>query len=501
MTISAELRARIRRLFYAEHWPVGTIVAQLGVHPDTVKRAIETERFVSRGRARPSDFDAHVDFVRDVLTQYPTLTGSRVWQMLRARGYPGSAIQVRRKIRALGLRPKPRSEAYFRLSVLPGEQGQVDWGHFGELQVGNARRKLSLFVVTLSWSRAFHVHFSFDQSASSVARGHVAAFEAFGGVPRNLLYDNMKTAVIERAGDAIRFHPGLLELSAHYLFEPHACTPRRANEKGRVERRIGDLRRSFFAARRFCDLADLRAQFRRWRDEVAYQRPCPADRTLTVADALRRERDALLPLAAEPFCSDEIRTVVANKQPYIAFDGNLYSIPYQLVSVQLTLVASDEVVRLVTDQQVVASHARRWGRGEVSEERDHLRGLGRTKRAARAQASRALLIDAVPGAQALFTELARRDERLGPQTAQLLALVERYGAQQVGDAITEAIERGTPRAASVALIVERAARATGQAPRVPTRISDRPDIQDLRVSTHSLEDYDALAEDSEPDPL
>jgi transposase len=124
--------------------------------------------------------------------------------MVRQRGYPGAVGQVRRAVRLL--RPAPKAAAYLRLHLLPGEQGQADWGSFGTITIGRATRRLSAFVLVLSWSRALHAVCLLDQSLESFLRGHVEAFGALHGVPRILLYDNMKSAVLERQGEAIRFH-------------------------------------------------------------------------------------------------------------------------------------------------------------------------------------------------------------------------------------------------------------------------------------------------------
>jgi len=125
--------------------------------------------------------------------------------MLRARDYPGSVVQLRRYVRTV--RPTAATEAYLRLDTLPGEQAQVDWGHFGTLLVGRARRALSCFVFVLAWSRACSARFALDQTLESFLRGHVEAFAALQGVPRTILYDNLKSVVLERVGDHIRFHP------------------------------------------------------------------------------------------------------------------------------------------------------------------------------------------------------------------------------------------------------------------------------------------------------
>ena len=234
--ISPEQVAEIRRLFYAEHWKVGTIASQLGVHPDAVRKALATDRFNRIQRLRPTKLDPYIDFIEQTLKRYPRLRATRIYQMIRERGYHGSVVQLRRLVRRL--RPAPQREAFLCLRSFAGEQGQVDWAHFGEVPIGQARRRLSCFVLTLSYSRALALEFFFDQSLENFLRGHVRAFAELGGVPRVLLYDNLRSAVLARRGDIVQFHPRLLELCAHYHFEPRPCNVRRGNEKGASSERF-----------------------------------------------------------------------------------------------------------------------------------------------------------------------------------------------------------------------------------------------------------------------
>jgi transposase len=211
--ISPETRAQIRRYFYAEHWKVGTIASELGVHPDAVRNAIEAERFKSAQPLRVSLVDPYSEFIRLTLDQHPRLRATRIYQMIRDRGYRGSIGQLRRAVS--GWRPLSR-EPFLKLQMFPGEQAQVDWAHFGHVRVGRAKRALSCFVMTLSYSRALYLEFFFDQTMENFLRGHVHAFQAWSGQPRVILYDNLKSAVLERRGNQILFHPRLLELSGHY---------------------------------------------------------------------------------------------------------------------------------------------------------------------------------------------------------------------------------------------------------------------------------------------
>jgi transposase len=488
--IPPEQRAEIRRLYYAEHWRIGTIATTLGVHHDTVRHAIE--RFIRPGaQIRPTTLDPYKPVLLATLEQYPRLRATRLYAMIRERGFAGSAVQVRRWVRTV--RPAARAEAYLRLDTLPGEQGQVDWGNFGPLPIGRGRRMLSCFVLVLSWSRAVYARFALDQTLESFLRGHVDAFAALGGAPRTILYDNLKSVVLDRAGDHIRFHPRMLELAGHYHFAPQPCAPYRGNEKGKVERTIQYLRHSFFAARRFSGLDDLNAQLGRWIAEVAHARPLPGGaRDRLVREALAEEQPRLLPLPAHPFACDVVRPAVSGKTPYIRFDGNDYSIPHILVRRPLTLVATETVGRLLDGVTEVARHARSYDRGQRVEEPAHLAALAREKRHAHDLRGRDRLRATCAYADALLDALARRGEPLAPHTTLLLRLLDQYGAAALDWALTEALARGAVSAPSVAHLLDQRARARRQPPPLSVVLPADPRVRDLRVTPHPLTAYDAL---------
>ncbi len=244
MAISPELEAQILRYFHVEKWLPGTIARQLGVHHSTVDRVLCQAGLPKASRPhRPSLIDPYLPFVLETLEQFPTLTASRLYAMVCERGYTGGPDHFRHLV-ALHRPPSP-AEAYLRLRTLPGEQGQVDWAHFGTITIGKAVRALMAFVILLSFSRWIFLRFFLDARMSNFLRGHEAAFRAWGGLPRVLLYDNLKSAVLERRGEAIRFHPTLLDFSAHYRFEPRPVAVARGNEKGRVERAIRYVRVPF----------------------------------------------------------------------------------------------------------------------------------------------------------------------------------------------------------------------------------------------------------------
>jgi transposase len=485
--ITPETRVQIRRYLYAEHWKIGTIAESLNVHPDTVRRAIEVERFQHTEPLRPSIVDPYLPFVRETLEQHPRLRATRLYRMIRDRGYSGSVEQLRRVVARL--RPQPH-EAFLRLQVFPAEQGQLDWAYFGSVMVGRARRQLSCFVMTLSWSRALYLEFFFDQTTENFLRGHVRAFQGWSGAPRIILYDNLKSAVLERRGDQIHFNPRLLELAADYHFAPRPCQVRAGNQKGRVERAIRYVRDSFWAGRVFTTLAECNRQALAWRDEVAHQRPWPDDSARTVAQAFAEEQPRLLPLPLHPFNTDRIEPVRSRKTIYVHFDLNDYSIPPEAVGRPLTLVASDCDVRVLDGVAEIARHPRSYDRQKSVLDPAHEEALLRTKRKALPQTRAGRLALAVPESEDLLERAFAQGESAASHTSQLLRLLDLYGVAALRRAIREALERNTPRASSVAFLLRRAPRST---PLPALDLSRHPEAQALDVRPHDLETYDELA--------
>jgi len=171
------------------------------------------------------------------------------------------------------------------------------------------------FVMVLSWSRQIFLQFYLNQQMENFLRGPVAAFDVWQGLPKALLYDNLKSAVLERQGQAIRFNPTLRGLASHYHFEPRAAAPARGNEKGRVERAIRYLRDNFFAGRHFQSLDDLNSQATDWCQGVSADRRCPENTDLTVKEAFLQEQPRLIALPDNPFDTREQKQVKAQKNP------------------------------------------------------------------------------------------------------------------------------------------------------------------------------------------
>jgi transposase len=489
--IAADLEAEILRLHHAEHWPIGTIAHQLGLHHSTVRRVL-AQAGIAAGRqsARRSIADPYLDFIGQTLEQYPRLTAARLFAMVQGRGYGGGPDHFRSVVARM--RPRRPAEAYLRLRTLPGEQAQVDWGHFGKLTVGRAQRPLMAFVMVLSYSRHVFVRFFAAAAMAEFLRGHVEAFEYFGGTARTLLYDNLKSAVLERRGDAVRFNPVVLDLASHYRFQPRPCAPARGNQKGRVERAIGFIRTGFFAARSFTDIDDLNHQAHAWSTGPAAERRWPDNRDQSVAEAFAEEQPRLLALPANPFPTEERVEVRVGKTPYVRFDRNDYSVPHRHARATLVVMASPGRVRVLDGQEVVATHARSLDRDQQIEDPAHLQALVEYKRQARGQRGIDRLYHAAPTTQALFTELAERRANFGAATSALVRLLDLYGATELEAAVGEAIQRGAPHVGAVRQILDHRRSAQGRPPALGAAIGSDPRIRDLVVKPHNLTDYDRI---------
>jgi len=357
------------------------------------------------------------------------------------------------------------------------------------------------FVMVLSYSRRIFLHFSLNARMDSFLRGHVLAFAAFGGVARVLLYDNLKSAVLERvdhaSGCAIRLHPELLAFATAHRYEPRPVAVARGNEKGRVERSIRYIRDNFFAARAFTDLDDLNAQALAWCEGAACDRRWPEDDRLTVRQALATERASLMSLPETDYPVAERLEVHAGKTPYVRFDLNDYSIPHTHVRRTLTVLADPERVRVLDGATVLATHRRSWDRRAQIEQEAHVQALLDHKRGARAHRATDRLTQAVPGVAELLARAAARGHNLGSVTLGLSKLLDRYGATPMQAAVAEALVRDVPHPNAVRLALERAREVSQMPPPVDTPLSERARALDVTVHAHALDAYDALRPGSE----
>ena len=346
------------------------------------------------------------------------------------------------------------------------------------------------FVAVLSYSRRVFLRFCLNARMDSFLRGHVEAFSAFGGLARTLLYDNLKSVVLERVGDTIRFNPEFLAFAKHYRFEPRPVAVARGNQKGRVERQIDFIRKSFFAARKFVDVADLNAQAVAWCEGRAFDRPWPQDDSLSVRQAFAVEQPRLLGLPATGYPLGQRLDVAVAKTPYVRFDWNDYTVPHTHVRRTLSVLADEQQVRIFDGVTELARHPRSFDRHQVIEDPQHLQALVEYKRRARAHRGCDALAQVAPASTALLQLAATRGYGLGGITAELLRLLDQYGAPALQTAMLEAVRRDVPHPNAVRLALERAREQAARPPALALALPEHVRRRDAPMRMQSLASYD-----------
>jgi hypothetical protein len=271
---------------------------------------------------------------------------------------------------------------------------------------------------------------------------------------------------------------------------------RAGNQKGRVERAIRYVRDSFWAGRTFTTLAECNRQAWLWRDQVAHQRRWPGGDDRTVAEVFAEEQPRLLSPPLHLFDTDRVVAVQSHKTIYVRFDLNDYSIPPEAVGRSLTLAASDTTVRILNGTVEIARHQRSYDRRQQILDPAHQAALLKLKRKAFHATPTNRLEQAAPESKTLLDLAFAQGESAGRQTSQLLKLLDEYGPAAFRRAISEALERKTPRASSVAFLLRRQPRAAPLA----LDLSRHPQAQAVEVRPHDLEIYDELARTQDNDP-
>jgi transposase len=346
---------------------VSAIARQLGIDRKTVRRYIarglEPPTYGPRP-ARQRSTDGFLPYLGERLAAFPGLTAVRLWRELRERGYTGGYTAVKRAVR--GIRPEPSAPFEVRFETAPGEQAQVDLARF-EIEFTDepgAKRIVWLFSMVLGYSRLIWCRFIVHQDMQSVLRCHIAALEAIGGAPREILYDRMKTAVIGEDPDGlVIYNRALLDLARHYGFQPRACRPYRPKTKGKVERPFRYIREDFFLGASFRNLDDLNIQLRHWLDTVANPR-VHATTQRVVNDTFAEEKPALRSLPPIPYRAVLKLERRVSHEGMVSIGGNLYSVPDTTRRRILDVHVLADDIQIFEDGTLIANHSPLEGRDQ-----------------------------------------------------------------------------------------------------------------------------------------
>jgi transposase len=328
-----------------------------------IERGLEPPAYGPR-RPRSTVVTPFAPYLRERIAAFPELTGSRLLREIKELGYTGGYTAVKDLLRTI--RPKALQAFERRFETPPGKQAQVDFAYFRTVFTDEpgAERIVWLFSLVLGHSRMMWGRFVAHQDLQTVLRCHIAAFEALGGVPAEILYDRMKTAVVGEVDDqGIAYNRKLLDLAAHYRFLPKACRPYRAKTKGKVERPFRYVREDFFLGRSFRNLDDLNTQFRDWLDTVANPRR-HATTGRIVLEHFAEEKPYLKALPTTPFNVVLTLDRRVTREGMVSVGGNLYSVPDCTRRRVVEVHALANEIRILEDDKLIAVHPVLEGRGQ-----------------------------------------------------------------------------------------------------------------------------------------
>ncbi len=495
--MTPETWAEIRRLFHVEKLSQREIARSLRINRRTIKRALLHDHAPpSPIRKRPTILDPFEKDVKELLAQTPRITAVRMREELERRGFKGKITVV--KDRLVEIREKRANEAYVRRLFHPGEAAEVDWASCGSIEVASRKRRVSAFVMVLSYSRMIYLEFTLSEGLEEFLRCHQNAFNFFGGCPRKCLYDNLRCAVLAHHGPDVRWNPRFMDFAGHYLYKPVACNKAAGWEKGRVERAIQYIRSNFLLGRSFRSLDELNGEARTWRDEKAN---CRVHKTTgkRPIDLFTDDRARLLALPEVTYDTRILRSVRITPDCRATFENNTYSVPPKYVGQNLTLRASPTEVCLYDGPSLVARHHRSYDTHQDMLDADHARAVLDRKRRASGQTLQRLFLALAPEAKDYLSGLVKSELSVERHLQRILDLVATYDKAEVMGAILRALKFGAFGSDYVENIIlsERRTRREGQKTQLQIK---RKDLAEIDLPEQSLDHYDDLFRTAKTNP-
>lgn len=473
------------------------VAGELGLHEETVGLWFARDQYrpsAGAARQRASKLDAFKGAIARRLESHP-YSARQLFQKLREEGYAGGYSILKEYVRQVRPRPTP---AFLTLKFAPGQSAQVDWGSHGSVRVGQSRRALSFFVLVLCHSRWLHVEFTLGQSQEWFLAAHQRAFERLGAVPREIIVDNCKTAVLSHPpGQAPVFNPRYLDFARHYGFEIRACAARHPQSKGIVENAVAYVKKNLLAGLEAPEFASLGAACTQWLDAVANVREHAQTHRRPV-DLLRGEKEHLLPLCPNPYPATLIRPVRASCRCRVAVDAVRYSVPPEHAGQMLTLHLSREHVRLYAQDRLVAEHPRAFERGLDVEHPDHVRDLLEQRTQARRQRLLLRFLALSPHAPTYHAKLLERRLNGPHHVEKIVALAEIHGPEPVARAIADACELGAYSCEYIANILEQHRRRLPEPGAL--HLTRSSDLLDLELEPPNLAPYGRDDSTTTPQP-
>jgi len=480
--ISYETFCQIRHLRDRDGLNRAQIAAELSLDLRTVGKWLDEKQFRSRKKSeRVSKLDPFKSTIVKMIETHP-YSAKQIFQRIQEEGFPGGYTIVRDYVSKI--RPK-RSSAYLKLAFAPGECAQVDWGSFGVIATGETRRRLSFFVMVMCYSRMMYLEFTVSQTMEHWLGCHQNALRFFGGVPKKIMVDNLKSAVIKRTiGQAPVFNQRYLDFANHHGFAIVPCGVAKGNEKGRVESGVGYVKKNFLNGLTMPSLEALQRAGREWLDNTANQRIHGETRKKPV-EMFVEERLNLLPV--QEYDCAAIMPLRASSQFRISLDSNRYSVPAEYANCKLTGKIYPDRICIYDQEKLIARHHRSYDRHQDFENPDHPKALLAQRRKAHNQQILRRFLTISPKAQSFYQQL--EDRHLNPisHIRKIVALSEIYGPKAVSRAIDDALVFAAFSSEYIANLLEQ--RTRDKTEPAALHLSRKEDLLEIDVDEPNLEIY------------
>ena len=350
------------------------ISRELGIHRLTVKQYLGNPQKERYCRVVPykSKLDSYKGYISSRLKDYPDMTAEKIYREIIEKGFSGSyravAYYVTRN------RPVKEQQVFLRYETGPGEQAQVDWSEFGKINYYGSECKLYCFSIVWGYSRRHYIEFTISEDIYTLMRCHQRAFEYFSGVPKKILYDNMKQVVKLNTGDKVEYNEKFMDFALYYGFIPDACDIGQAHQKGKIERVIEYIRTSFFCGEKFSCLEELNSKALVWCREIADTRIHGTTHERPI-DRWEIEKQFILPVPETKYDTRKVEHRLVQKDCYLNWQGNCYSVPWQYARKTVLVKGSEEILQVYYDDKCIAQHTLCRQKGKYIRNPEHLKGL------------------------------------------------------------------------------------------------------------------------------
>jgi len=339
------------------------IASELNCHRNTVTNILSRSELINKQkRERPSYFDRFYDLIGKYLKE--EISRLRIWEILTAEYTMNRTYDSLCKYIQVNF-PKYK-QAYVVQVTDPGETAEVDFGYLGLVKdsITGAMKKAYVFIMTLCYSRQAYYGVTYDQSVKSFINAHINAFNYFGGIPKRIKIDNLKSAVLKNRRYDLEFNKDFLEFSHHYNFVIAPCTPYQPQQKGKVESGVGYVKKNFKAGRRFPNDRDLEIKLNHWMRSYANQRIHGTIKVIPKDKFINEEKQKLQSLPETEFAFYESCSRQVSINCHINFINNYYSVPYQYIDKSVEVRTGKNLVRIYVDNDEIALHPMYGGQGQ-----------------------------------------------------------------------------------------------------------------------------------------